>query len=189
MMTRIAAIMTMVTMSFLVAGAAATAEAGNPGMVVLATGGGSIEDAPFNRGGAEDDATFSFHVGYDKHGKLKGSLFYKRVYPGAGVRAVKSTEITYYDVGFDVCPWVEMRGRATVHATWVNKPILGEYFDVIAWDCDGVSDVPDMIWFGEYRSECADLENYPEACNWRPALTLFDYFEPTGLAGGNIMIH
>jgi hypothetical protein len=158
------------------AGAVATAEAGNPKMVVLAMGGGSIEDALFDTD-ETSDATFSFFAGIDKHGEYKGHFFFKRVYPGVGVRAVKSTEITFLDVGIDECPWVEMKGVATLHATWVNKPIRGEKFHVIAWDCEGVDDAPDMIWFGEYRTDDILTE--------RPALTLA---EPTDLAGGNIMI-
>ena len=26
-------------------------------------------------------------------------------------------------------------------------------FAVEAWDCEGIDDVPDMIWFGIYRTE------------------------------------
>ncbi|MEK6196440.1 MAG: hypothetical protein N2F24_19690 [Deltaproteobacteria bacterium] len=163
-------------LSIFVAVVAATAEAGNRGMVVVATGGGSIDEALFASGNA-GDATFSLHVGYDKHGELKGHFFLKRVYPGAGVRAVVSTEITHFELGFDVCPWVRMEGRMTLHATWVNKPIRGEYFAVEAWDCEGIDDVPDMIWFGIYRTEEVDSA--------RSALTLSD---PTELANGNIMI-
>jgi hypothetical protein len=163
-------------LSIFVVVVAATAEAGNPGMVVLATGGGAVDEALFASGNT-GDATFSLHVGYDKHGELKGHFFLKRVYPGAGVRAVVSTEITDYKLGFDVCPWVRMEGRVTHHANWAKKPIRGEYFAVEAWDCDGIDDLPDMIWFGVYRTE--------EVNSKRSALTLS---ELTDLANGNIMI-
>jgi len=158
---------------------AATAEAGNPGMVVVATGGGSIGEALF-AGGNTDDATFSLHVGYDKHGELKGHFFFKRVYPGEGVRAIVSTEITDLELAFDDdygCPWVRMEGRMTLHATWVNKPIRDEYFAVEAWDCEGIDGAPDMIWFGVYTDKIGGYD--------RPALTLSG---PTDLANGNIMI-
>jgi hypothetical protein len=160
----------------LVAVVAATAEAGNRGMVMVATGGGSIRDALF-ASDQTDDATFSLHVGYDKHGELKGHFFFKRVYPGEGVRAVVSTEITLLEVGFDVCPWVRMEGMMTHHAPWAKKPIRGEYFAVEAWDCEGIDDAPDMIQFWVWRDEVGGDD--------RPALTLF---EPTDLANGNIMI-
>lgn len=162
----------------LAAGAAATAVAGDPGMVVLAMGGGSIRDALFNPyAPIEADATFSLYAGYDKHGNFKGHFSFKRVYPGSGVRAVISSEITELEWGFDECPWVRMSGEMTLHATWVNKPIRPEYFTVQAWDCEGVVDLPDMIWFGTYRDEART--------NVRPALTLV---EPTEISGGSIMI-
>ena len=174
MLSRAVTLVSLVVMFFLVAGAPMRAEAGNRGMVVVAMGGGSIEDALFDSN-QTGDATFSFFTGYDKRGKLKGSFFFKRVYPGEGVRAVVSTEITYLDWGADECPWVYIEGLMTLHAYWANKPIRGENFAVKAWDCDGIDAVSDMIWFGVYR------QDYSE----RPALTLF---EATDLASGNIMI-
>jgi len=164
--------------SLLLVGAAVPAIAGDPGMVVLATGGGSIDDALFNPYvPTEADATFSLHAGYDKNGELKGHFSFKRVYPGVGVRAVISSEITELEWGFDECPWVEMSGVMTLHATWVNKPIRPEYFTVRAWDCEGVDDSRDFIWFATYRDQART--------DMRPALTLF---EPAELSGGNIMI-
>ncbi|MGD2128168.1 MAG: hypothetical protein PVJ33_16415 [Lysobacterales bacterium] len=162
----------------LAAGAATTAVAGDPGMVVLAMGGGSIDDALFNPNSPiAAEATFSLHAGYDKHGEFKGHFSFKRVYPGHGVRAVISSEITEMDWGFDECSWVRMSGEMTLHATWVNQPIRPEYFTVEAWDCDGVPGASDMIWFGTYRDEART--------NMRPALTLVESAE---LSGGNIMI-
>lgn len=167
-----------VVVTLLAAGVAASAGAGDSGMVVLAMGGGAIRDALFNPNSPiEDDATFSLHAGYDRNGEFKGHFSFKRVFPGQGVRAVISSEITELDWGFDECPWILMSGVMTLHATWVNHPIRPEYFTVQAWDCDGVDDAPDMIWFATYRDEART--------NMRPALTLV---EPAELTGGSIMI-
>ncbi len=164
--------------SLLALGAAASTTAGDPGTVVLVFGGGVIRDALFNPyTPIEDDATFSLHAGYDKNGDLKGHFSFKRVFPGQGVRAVISSEITELDWGFDECPWVAVSGVMTLHATWTNKPIRPEYFTVQAWDCEGVDDAPDLIWFATYRDEART--------NMRPALTLA---EPAELSGGSIVI-
>jgi len=164
--------------SLLVAGTTVPAIAGDPGMVVLAMGGGSIEGALFNPNAPlEADATFSLVAGYDNNGRLKGHFAFKRVYPGQGVRAVISSEITELAWGFDECPWLDMSGVMTLHATWVNKPIRPQYFTVRAWDCEGVGDALDMIWFATYRDEAHT--------NVRPALTLA---EPADVSRGNIMI-
>jgi len=176
MLRKLIVIVSFLAVSFLIVGSAAVAEAGDPGMVMVAMGGGSLDDALFDSGNTSD-ATFSFFAGYDKNGKLKGSFFFKRVYPSQGVRAVVSTEITDIQVGFDGCPWVTMTGKMTLHATWVNKPIRDESFAVKAWDCNGLDDAPDMIWFGVYRDDYLTNE--------RPALTLA---EPSALEGGNIRI-
>jgi len=168
----------LVAASLLAAAAAATATAGEPGMVVLVSGGGAIRDALFNPNTPiESDATFSLHAGYDKDGKLKGHFTFKRVFPGQGVRAVISSEVTELDWGFDECPWVAMSGVITLHATWVSAPIRPEYFTLQAWDCDGVDDAPDRIWFATYRDEALT--------NMRPALTLA---EPAEISGGGITI-
>ena len=112
MLSRIAIILSLAVMSFVVPGAVGTADAGDPGMVVVAMGGGSLQDASF-KSGSTGDATFSFMVGFDKHDNLKGSFHMKRVFPAAGgntggVRAIASTEITEWTAGEEPCPWVEM---------------------------------------------------------------------------------
>jgi hypothetical protein len=162
--------------------AAVPAQAGDPGMVMVAVGGGSVEGAiTTTNSPVAFDATFSFHVGYDKHGEFKGSFHFKRVFPGSGVRAVMSTEITDFQSAFDEvaqCPWVRMSGTMTLHKTWGDrKPNRGEYFAVEAWDCEGVEGMSDMIWIGTYTDEALTID--------RGALT-FQY--PVDLAAGNIMI-
>ena len=175
MLNKLTVLVRLSALAFLLTAATATAEAGDPGMVVVANGGGSIQDALFNTD-ATSDATFSLSAGYDKHGKLKGHFFFKRVYPGSGVRAVVSTEITDIEINSIGCPWVRMTGMMTHHANWAKKPIRNEKFEVEAWDCDEADGAPDLIWFRITRAN--DRE--------RPALTLK---EPTELAHGNISIH
>jgi hypothetical protein len=155
------------------AAVATKSAAGDRGMVVVAMGGGSLKDALFNNStSSTGDATFSFFAGYDKHGNFKGHVSFKRLYPGVGVKANVSTEITNLQGGIQGCPWVRMEGIATHHAPWADKPIRNEKFELEAWDCEGIDDV---IWFR------AMTEGYSE----RPALTLY---EPTDLTGGNVMI-
>jgi hypothetical protein len=176
MMSRLAAMAGLVTVAFLIAWPSATVDAGEPGMIAVAMGGGSLDDALFNSTTTPTgDATFSVFIGYDKHGEFKGTFHFKRLYRGEGVRAIISTEITDFEEGFDTCPWARMAGTATLHATWVPKPIRGEKFEVEVWDCDGL-EVPDMIWW-QVRRGTNDSE--------RPALTLY---EATELTGGNIMV-
>ena len=72
------------------------------GTNVVAVGGGSVE-ALFNPSVTTTaKANFSFFAGYDKNGEPIGNFVLKRVFPGDGVRGVKSTEITYVDVGEDI---------------------------------------------------------------------------------------
>jgi len=185
MLSRVAVKLYLVAMSFLVAGAAATVQAGDPGMVVLGMGGGSLKDAVF-KSSANGDASFSFFAGIDKRGNLKGSVFFKRLYPGrlyesgqSGTRAVVSTEITLVDFGEAPCPWVSMEGLATLHHTWGPKPARGEIFHITVWDCDATGGGPDKILYEHWSQEPLNDDND------RPAITLF---EPTELTGGNINI-
>jgi hypothetical protein len=178
-----------VAVLILVTAAGVSVEAGGLGTDVVLMGGGSVEDALLANGQTAD-ATFSIFFGFDKHDNPKGSFFMKRVFPGKGVRAIDSTEITEIDVDLegDPCPWVEMKGVATLHKNWGNrKPNRNENFHVKAWDCDGIPGHVDRIWFGDW------VGSY----NWRPALTLyFDEYDsnpavtlhPADLASGEIMI-
>jgi hypothetical protein len=167
-------------------------------MVVLGMGGGSLKGAVFNNEPTAEnpnahygDATFSFFAGFDKRGNLKGSVFFKRLYPGrlyesgrSGTRAVVSTEITALDWGFDDdCPWVRMEGLATFHFTWGSKPVRDHNFAVEVWDCDAVGEGPDVIWFQLRRPDDPGPPVVPGT--ERPAVTLKN---DTELTGGNIMI-
>lgn len=160
-------------------------EAKERGAVPLGAGGGAVRDALFNSG--EGDATFSFYAGYDRNGEPTGSFMLKRVYPGKGVRAVVSKEITHVETGFDVCPYVKMAGRTALHAWWVVYPQeRREYFFLQAWDCEGINDLADKVWFGVYR-ELDPLDD-------RPQLTLESTspdegnYESVELTRGNINI-
>ncbi|MEJ2695982.1 MAG: hypothetical protein P8013_04975 [Candidatus Sulfobium sp.] len=144
------------------------------GTVVVAMGGGSIEDVAFQTG-QSGDATFSFFVGYDKMGNLKGSFFVKRVFLASGARAAISTEITDLAVQQGDCTWVTMSGVARFKATWVPKPVPDHTFTLEAWNCDSLDDGVDMIWFEVRRPNGSS----------RPALSLE---APTALNGGNVMI-
>ncbi len=188
MLGRIAIILSLAVMSFVVPGAVGTADAGDQGMVVVAMGGGSLQDVSF-KSGSTGDATFSFMVGFDKHDNLKGSFHMKRVYPASqsstgGVRAIISTEITGYDYGVDPCPWIEMTGIGMHEANWSRTkppprhPYPDHPFIVRAYDCDGDDELPDMIWFSV-------MYPYPDDDKERPALTLQ---EDTELTKGNIMV-
>lgn len=156
------------------------------GAVPIGAGGGAVRNVMFNNE-KEGDATFSFHAGYDRYGEPTGSFMLKRVYPGKGVRAVVSKEITHVETGYDVCPYVKMAGRTTLHAWWVEYPQeRREYFFLQAWDCDGINDLADKVWFGVYR-ELDPLDD-------RPALTLESTspyegdYQPVELTHGNINI-
>jgi hypothetical protein len=178
-------LMSSLVLAVFVAGLPVTAVAKKNGAVPLGAGGGAVRDALFNSG--EGDATFSFHAGYDRHGEPAGAFMLKRVYPGKGVTAVVSKEVTDVEVGFDVCPYVKMAGRTALHAWWVDYPQeRREYFFLQAWDCAGIDHHDDKVWFGVYR-ELDPLDD-------RPQLTLDslspysgDYF-PVELTRGNINI-
>lgn len=164
---------------------AADAAIAGKGAVPVGAGGGSLKGALFNSG--EGDATFSFFAGYDKYNEPKGSFMVKRVYPGQGVRAVFSTEVSDVESGFDVCPYVIMSGRTALHAWWVEYPQeRREYFVLQAWDCDGIDNLADQVWFGVFRT----LDEIDD----RPSLTLYsphpylDAYEPVELTHGNINI-
>jgi hypothetical protein len=176
MLGRVLSVAVMVLVFLMVAGAANIAEGQDftHGTIAVAMGGGSVEDVAFE-GGAFGDATFSFFVGYDKMGNLKGSFFVKRVFLASGVRAAISTEITDLRVQQGDCTWVTMSGIAKFKATWVPKPLPDHTFTLEAWDCDSLDDGVDMIWFEVRR---------PNG-NTRPALSLE---APTALDGGNVMI-
>ena len=150
MLTRLAVKMSCVAISTLVTVAAVSAQAGDPGMVVVANGGGHIKDAVFVQG-APRDATFSFHLGFNKQDEPKGSFQYKIVVPGKGTTHGVSTQITNYFYGADDCPWVQMDGTMTFHAHWAAKPSRGEYFSIKTWDCDGL-DAADSVQFWIWRS-------------------------------------
>ena len=143
------------------------------GTNVVAVGGGSVE-ALFNPNSPIlDRANFSFFAGYDKNGDYKGNFVLKRVFPADGVRGVKSTEITYVEVGEDsIGRYVIMEGIADWAATWTSARPPGHLFSLQAWDID---DGIDMIWFEVQRPDQS----------LRPAVTLVDNSE---LRGGNIMI-
>lgn len=182
MVNRLTVMTSRAALIILLAFAAVSAQAGDPGMVVVAMGGGSVEGAiSTTENPVAFDATFSFHFGYNKYGEFKGSFHFKRVFIGSGVRAVMSTEVTDYERAFDDvagCDWVRLSGTMTLHKTWGDrKPNRGEYFAVEAWDCEGAEGMPDMIWIGTYMDE--------ELLNDRGALTFQD---PVDLAAGNIMI-
>lgn len=172
MLTRIVSVAGIVLVFFMVAGAVNIAEAGDPGTVVVAMGGGSLQDVAFSGDDVYGDATFSFFVGYDKKGNLKGSFFVKRVSIAKGVRAAISTEITDLEVEQEGhgCPWMTMSGNAVFKAYWDPKGEPGYTFTLEAWDCDSRGKGADMILL---------------TVDGRPALTLVD---PTVLDGGNIMI-
>lgn len=140
---------------------------------VVGVGGGSVE-ANFNPGNPTmAKANFSFFAGYDKNGDPNGNFVLHRVFTGDGVRGVKSTEITYVDVGEDINGrYVIMEGIADFEATWTNARLPDHTFRLQAWDGD---DGIDMILF-EVRRPDATL---------RPAVTLV---EASALRGGNIMI-
>jgi hypothetical protein len=150
--------------------------AGNPGMVVLGNGGGSLKDARLDKESEvrTADFTFSFFAGLDKHDKFKGSFHFSRKYPDGGATVGVSTEITGFDwePGGD-CRWISMQGLMTLHAVWAAKPLPGHEFTFTAWDCD---DDTDLTWFKIYR---------PEGDSERWAISLW---EPTDLTGGNINI-
>lgn len=143
------------------------------GANVVAVGGGAVE-ALFNPNTPTTaTANFSFFAGYDKNGEPKGNFVLKRVFPGDGVRGVKSTEITYVDVGEDsIGRYVIMEGIADFEATWTSNRPPGHLFTLQAWDSD---DGIDIIWF-EVRRPDSTL---------RPAVTLV---ENSVLRNGNIMI-
>ncbi len=143
------------------------------GTTVVAVGGGSVEGLfnPYEPILAE--ATFSFFAGTHKNGDYKGNFVLKRVFTGDGVRGVKSTEITFVEVGEDdTGRWVIMEGIADLMATWTSNRPPGHLFRLQAWDGN---DGFDMIWFEVRRPDDSI----------RPALTLVGITE---LKGGNIMI-
>jgi len=140
---------------------------------VVAVGGGSVEGIFNPDNPIIADANFSFFAGYDKNGDPKGNFVLKRVFTGAGVRGVKSTDITYIEVGVDsIGRYVQMEGIADFEATWTNERPPGHLFFLQAWDVD---DGIDMIWFEVQRPNGST----------RPAITLVEASE---LSGGNIMI-
>ena len=146
------------------------------GMVMVAMGGGSLDEAMFINGDA--DATFSFFGGYDKHGAFKGNFFAKRWVSGAGLASVKSTEITDIQVGMDGdSAWIMMTGIVDFMPAWSNKHSPGHRFTLIAWDNDSFGDGNDMIWFQVKRPFPDDYI--------RPAISLLEYCE---VKGGNILI-
>jgi hypothetical protein len=146
------------------------------GMVMVAAGGGAIDDAEFI--GGVGDATFSFFAGYDKKGNLKGSFYFKRLYPTVGVRAIKSTEITDIQTGTDgIGTWVMMTGFGDFMPTWTTEHVPEHPFTLIAWDLDSSGEGVDMIWVEIRRP-------YPNG-TVRPAVSLL---EPTEITGGNVLI-
>ena len=80
-----------------------------------------------------------------------------------------------------------MAGRTALHAWWVVYPQeRREYFFLQAWDCEGINDLADKVWFGVYR-ELDPLDD-------RPQLTLESTspdegnYESVELTRGNINI-
>jgi hypothetical protein len=142
----------------------------------VAVGGGSLEDAQLIS--VIDDETFSFFVGYDKKGNLKGNFYAKRVIADRGQVAVKSTEITDLQFGTENgSSWVMMTGLADFMPAWSIGHNPGHRFTLIAWDNDSAGNGPDTIWFQVQRP-------YPDPYV-RPAISLLDYTE---VDGGNILI-
>jgi hypothetical protein len=185
MLSKFAVALKLAAMSFLMASASTTTLAGEPGTVVLGMGGGSLKDVLFNNDTVAD-ATFSFSARIDKRGRLKGSVFIKRVYPGntygadrAGTRALVSTEITLIDFGESPCPWVYMEGVATLHHTWGPKPGPGNPFLIEVRDCDSVGEGPDEVLFQVWKPGNVIGDFVTENC-CRPAISLNDFTELTG---------
>lgn len=176
---RIAGIACM-SLAFFMATGAANIAAGRDfehGAVMIAVGGGSIEEAYFQTG-VYGDATFSFFVGLDNAGNLRGSLFFKRVFDG-GARAVISTEITDVQVVVDECTWIHVEGKAGFKISWgtnrnpFNENHANHTFIFEAWDCDNG---PDQIWFELAR---------PNNGTTRPGMSLEG---PADVTGGHVMV-
>lgn len=178
---RIAGILGMLLVFFVVVGTANIAEGRDfdHGAVMVAVGGGYVEDALFQNE-QYYDATFSFFAGLDKWGNVRGSLVFKRATDTGGTSVVISTEITDLQVVQDGCTMIHMEGIAKFKPVWNptsgpgRRPLTDHTFTLEAWDCDGG---PDQIWF-ELR--------YPNG-NPRSGMSFADY-TPVDVAGGHVMI-
>jgi hypothetical protein len=176
---KIAGVAGMLLVFFMVAGTANIAEGRDfdHGAVMVAVGGGYIEDALFENDNYYD-ATFSFFAGLDKWGNARGSLVFKRFTDAGKPNVVISTEITDLQVVQDDCTMIHMEGYAKLKPLWITdtgrRPLPNHTFTLDAYDCDGS---PDQIWF-QLR--------YPNG-NTRGGMSL-DYYTPTDVAGGHVMI-
>lgn len=166
-----------------VAGTSNIAVGNGMGMVPLAMGGGSIEDAIF-QSGAEAEVTFSFFAGYDSKGNYEGSFHFRRGTLNGKVDVVLSTEITDIEADVDEyngCAVMTMTGIAKYIPRWrtdtPRNPRQEQQFTLIVEDCDSYSDETDTdtIWF-EVK--------YPGG-NVRPGLSLEEHLFAVK---GNILI-